>query len=256
MPFETHIKLLANGDWLEMLLPLLLLLVYGAAAMVKRFLEYSKQKSDESQVSASDSTSAGGLRRYKPIDQSSRPQPRIAKGQALPYARTAAQRSTPVSEPRRGAKAADPQTDWERQKQVEQLRQQQAQQRRLQQVEAQRLKKAQQNQQMQQQQQIQQQAAKSVEAARIAAQRTTALPSRGAAKSPQEALRQVRTGKPSGMAARAAGRKPSEPRPPRPESMSVSTSAGLRKMLATPNSLRTGIVLKELLDRPLGLRDL
>ena len=248
MPFETHIKLLANGDWLEMLLPLLLLLVYGAAAMVKRFLEYSKQKSDESQVSASDSTSAGGQRRYRPIEPSPRPQMEGSQTRTLPYARTAAQRSTPVAEPRRGQQR----TDWQRQQEAEQRRQREAQQRRLAQIEAQRLKHAQQNQQMQRQQQVQNQAAKSVEAARIAAQRTAALPSRAAVKSPKEALQRARTGGSSGTAARVAPKKPAAARP---KDVGVSTSSALREMLAKPQSLRTAVVLKELLDQPLGLRD-
>ena len=37
-------SLLADGDWLELLVPLFLMLIYGAAALVKMFAERSKQQ--------------------------------------------------------------------------------------------------------------------------------------------------------------------------------------------------------------------
>lgn len=237
----------ANGDWLELLFPILLIVVYGAATLVKAFVE--KRKEDASRQDLD--VPSRPERRYKPLDQVANflqtPQQRT-----LPYARTAAKRP----EAPRPSVPSQPQTAMP-QSAEHQLQQQMAEQRRLQQIEALRRQQLQRQEYMKRQQKAQQQAAQSVKIAQAATPRTPS----GLSKTAQEALRQARTGKPVGL---AAGRKTAAPKPPRlqPERVTAPTAsmkAGslvlLHQMLRSRSNLRTAFALKEILDPPVVLRN-
>ncbi|HDS84438.1 MAG TPA: hypothetical protein ENN97_04500 [Phycisphaerales bacterium] len=241
----------ANGDWLELLFPIVLMVVYGAATVGKAFMARAKQKDQQAETTSGAAMSERSKPQYKPLDEAVRPRQQAPPQRTLPYARTASRTSGPPAEPSYADQAARRRADQERQQQIEQ--------RRLRQIEALRRQQLQRKQYMQRQQQIQQQALQSVKAAQTVGQRLLRSPG-SVSKTPQEALRQARTGKPVGAAAArpAAGKEPPRVRPEirqEPIEAGGSTEAELRRMLRKRGSLRTAFVLKEILDLPMALRD-
>jgi len=241
----------ANGDWLELLFPIVLMVVYGAAAVGKAFMARAKQKDQQAESASRADVPERSAPRYKPLDEAARPRQQTPQQRTLPYARTASRSSGMPSEPSYADQEARRRADQERQQQIEQ--------RRLRQIEALRRQQLQRKQYMQRQQQIQQQASQSVKAAQTVGQRFLRSPG-SVSKTPQEALRQARTGRPVGAAAARpdVGKAPPRVRPEirqEPIVAGGSTEAELRRMLQKRGSLRTAFVLKEILDLPMALRD-
>lgn len=243
----------ANGDWLELLFPIVLMVVYGAAAVGKAFMARAKQKDQQAESASRSDVPERSAPRFKPLDQAARSRQQTPPQRTLPYARTASRSSGLPSEPSYADQEARRRADQERQQQIEQ--------RRLRHIEALRRQQLQRKQYMQRQQQIQQQASQSVKAAQTVGQRVLRSPG-SVSKTPQEALRQARTGKPVGVGAAAArpaaGKEPPQVRPAirqEPIEAGGSSAAELRRMLQKRGSLRTAFVLKEILDLPMALRD-
>lgn len=243
MPPSLFYNLLANRNWMELVGPLVLLAFYAGGAILKSIANRKPQKKTEGKEASPSRP------RYKPLDQSAASR----RAQTLPYARTVEQKERATSPPIETTRRPAEMTEWERQQQLKQRRRQQIEALRRQQLQ-------QQQQQILRQQQLQ-----------TTAGRTERQPADGTRptafrKTPQEALRQVHTGRPSGPPSRSvavkqpaatsvetagkAQRKSAVRTPP------ASVSRTIRLTLRQRGSLRTAFVLKEILDTPLGLRDI
>ena len=264
MSFETLSNLLAEGDWRQLIGPLLLFVFYIGASIFKAVVNRTGAAvKDDDEDEAPEPADTAEKPRYKPLSEAARAAT-APQARALPYARTAA------SGPARVAQPAGDLTEWDRQQQIKQ--------RRLEQIEALRrqqlLQKQQQQRQQQQRQQMhqpqQQQAARAVPSQSSPyGSRTTPSVAAIPQKTPQEALRQSRTGQPVGAPSRQGvatrqtvlGSKAAAPRAvkmPSVPAMAPGSDIGtrLRAVLGESDSLRMAIVLKEILDKPLGLRKL
>lgn len=255
MPFGPHTGLLADMDWLDMLLPIAIMVVYGAVALAKGYAGRLKDKDRTEATSSAASVSDASKPRYKPLDEVAVHRTDSPQARTLPYARTAAQTSSSTPEPQRQPVAASQPTDWQRQSGVEQRRQQDVEQRRLKQTEAISRQKSKQEQLRQRQRQIQQQAIQSVKAVQAAVPKAiSSNPLLGGGRAAQERRRQT----PPGNKPAPAAKRPVPARSPQPTVVPLtptSTSAALRKMLRTPQNLRTAMVLREILDKPAAFRD-
>lgn len=255
MSFGAVHTLTANGDWLEMIWPIVLVAIYGAGAIVKMFVERSnKDKHEEaeepSQAAASQRRSE---LRYKPLGEPAGPRPETPQSRTLPYARTAG-RSEPTLRPSApAAQPAEVMSDWDRQQAIKQRRQEQ--------IEA--LRRQQQRQQILQQQRQQQQAAAQRVRSQGASPRGGAGP-QAVRKAPQEARRQVQSAR--AAATSVLSRHSVLKKGPAAAAQTALQAAGatppaasgvdrLWKMLRSRDSLRTAMVLREILDKPLAMRE-
>ena len=270
MSFETFNLLANRGNWVDLIWPIALMAVYAIASVIKTISERSKQKNEEAEAD-SDSVAFGARsadqekRRYKPLDEVARPRPATPQARTLPYARTAgaAQAGEPKTEPEPAISPARTMSDWERQQAIKQ--------RRLEQIEALRRQQALEQQRRQTQQQAamqpqrpQQSTPPPVPAARLRVQSASAV-----RKTPQATLRQAPIGRPpvsgKGVLSRHSVLKKKPAASPqhtvqaakevrRSDESAKLPSAALRGMLRRRDTLRSAMLLKEILDQPLGLR--
>lgn len=277
MSFETQTILLADMDWMEVIWPILLMAAYGIAALVKMFSERSKQKSRETEENLQTAlTESSDKPRYKPLDAVSRPRPETPQARTLPYARSAAKASSSAGESLPVAQPASPMSEWDRRQeikrrrleQIEALRRQQVLEQQRRQIRQQAAYQDQREQQQRQQQMRQQRQvtqpmpSQQVRASHVSA---AARPAATVRKTPQEALRQVRTGQPVGGVSRhsvlksplsaSAQRTAQAAKDALRSETPTSVPATLRAMLRNRDSLRSAFVLKEILDVPVGLRN-
>lgn len=236
--------LLAEGDWRQLLGPLVLFAVYAAAALLKKASaeksNFTRGEEDDEEIDSVESsppavTASSNTPRYKPLDEVAKPadSAQSPRQRTLPYART---------QPR-VAPAAAQQVERERQRRLQQLRDEQIQIARRQQMAR---------------QQAEQAAALRQRAAQITPN-VTAAPVVSPRKTPQEMLRQVQTGQPARgdvyPARPLRAEMPSVQTPSRGAVLKMpSVSAGLHRLLRQRDMLRNAIVLKEVLDKPLALR--
>lgn len=260
MSFETLTNLLAARDgWEELIGTLALLGFYAAAAIFKAVTNRAaKSKADTSEPEIT--AAAREKPRYKPLTDTASPA-QISQAKTLPYARAAAQpgQKAPVAQP--VLRPTGQLSEWDRQQELKR--------RRVEQIEALRRQQIMQVQQAQRKQQQQRQQHPA----------SPPVPARPAPVSPiiqktvQESLHQVRTGRPVTGGAAVVRPALSQVRQaaatPKATAQTIKASvhhdkenpvfhaAGkLRSMLREPHTLRTAIMLKEILDTPLGLRDL
>ncbi len=279
MSVETLSRLLADSDWMELIWPILLMVFYGVASLVKVFAERTKKSKESDALPSSAPVSAEPVAkpRYKPLEEAARPHPETPQARTLPYARTAAKTGPSAAAPMPAAQPAASMSEWDRQQELKR--------RRLEQIEALRRQQLleQQRQQIQQKAALQEQREQRQRAQ--SPQRSAAPPARPQSsssgvrpttsapvaaairKTPQEALRQVQKGGvpvgaissrqtvlrkspvPSAKTVVQSAKEPS-----RPESV-TSASNLLRVMLRRRETLRSAIVLKEILDVPVGMRN-
>jgi len=240
---ETLTGLLAEGDWRELIGPLVVFGIYAVATILKKAAggkldaaEEEDEDSVESSFSTEDASSSESPR-YKPLDEAARP--------AAAEAQTPQQRTLPYARERQPQPSAAEQAELERQRRLRQLREEQiqiARRRRLAQQQA-------------EQSAVRQRIAQPVQKADL--RPTASAPSR---KTPQEMLRQAQTGQPARGVERPSAR-PLRGEMSTTTTQSVSMSkpatapaAGLQRLLRDRTSLRRAIVLKEILEKPLALR--
>lgn len=248
MSFETLGNLLAEGNgWGQLIGPLLLFGFYIVATIFKAVSNRSGAAADDDDDDADvETASAVDTPRYKPIEQVSRP-PQSPQSRTLPYARTVeqAKQRSGTSAPRH--EPADQQRDeWERQEDIKRRRAEQIEQLRR----RQQLQRQQQQRLEQQQRQPQQQRPAPPPSARKA---MTSVAVRQ--KSAKEAVRQARAG--AAMHVGASRRdvlKQSAAKSSLLPALHGSRATSLRGLLNQQKSVRTAIVLSEILDKPLGLR--
>ncbi len=258
MSCGTLANLLAEGNgWGQLIGPLLLFGFYVVASIVKavsnRRGDAGKDDDDETETAR-----AVDQPRDKPIEQVSRP-PQSPPSRTLPYARTVeqAQQRSGDSVPRH--EPADQQRDeWERQQDIKRRRAEQIEQlRRRQQLEQQQQQRLEQ-QRRQSRQQTQQQPQQRRPAPPAARKATGAVAVRQ--KSGKEAVRQARAGVPVHVgASRRDVLKQSAAKAAKSALLpsvggSRPAAASLRGLLNQKQSVRTAIVLSEILDKPLGMR--
>ena len=234
MSLQTLTNLLAEGDWRQLLGPLVLLGFYAVAAIIKAAgnrADKAATNDDEGDEELPVETEVPQKTRYKPLhDTAQSPQSR----RTLPYARTA---QGAAATPPQAARPAGEAIDWDRQQEIKR--------RQLEQAEALRRQQALER----QRQQLRRQAA-------IQEQR--------------EKLQRQQTGRPAAMVSRivqsaaASSQRPAVVQPP-VKAVRVSPPTAAKKavpertdkiggLLRKRDSLRAAMVLKEILDKPLAMR--
>jgi len=222
--------LLAEGDWRQVIVPLVLMAFYAISAIFRSISAKETESNSE--------TAASNKPRYKPLNPTAQAQtPQV---RTLPYARMATQGDSSSSSPI--AQTTGELTDWDQQQQLKQQR--------LAQVEAFRRQQAleQQRQQIRQQAQLQEQRKKQRQQA--------AMPADAQVRHVQAASVRKASAQPRSVQTAGQGpRRQAVVQESAPSPVSAR-AANLRGLLWGPGSLRAGIVLKEILDKPLALRNL
>jgi len=223
----TIAGLLAEGDWGRLIGPLVLVAFYVISAILRSVSAKETKSNSE--------TAASNKPRYKPLNDTAEPS-QTTQVRTLPYARPARQGVSSPSSPI--AQTTGELTDWDQQQQLKQQR--------LAQVEAFRRQQAleQQRQKIRQQAQLQEQRQQAAMPAAVHVRHVQAASVRRASAQPRSV--------------QAAGQGP------RRQAVAQKTipnpvparAASVRGLLLGPGSLRAGIVLKEILDKPLALRNL
>ena len=223
--------LLAEGDWGRLIGPLVLVAFYVISAILRSVSAKETKSNSE--------TAASNKPRYKPLNDTAGPS-QTTQVRTLPYARPARQGVSSPSSPI--AQTTGELTDWDQQQQLKQQR--------LAQVEAFRRQQAleQQRQKIRQQAQLQKQ--------REQQRQQAAMPAAVHVRHVQAASVRRASAQPRSVQAAGQG--------PRRQAVAQKTipnpvparAASVRGLLLGPGSLRAGIVLKEILDKPLALRNL
>lgn len=250
-------SLLADNGWGELVGTLVLVGFYVVAAIVKAISSRTakaKQEAVESETEAP----APSKPRYKPLAEKGRPT-QATQTKTLPYARTALQSSQTKSSAKPVLRPTGRLSEWDRQQELKR--------RRLEQIDALR------RQQLAQSQQMHSKQSPPISPPAPARPAPAITPS-AFQKSAQQALKQAKTGQPvQGKASvinpavsqvRQAKATPKvvaqtvkAPLRSAPTTIPVSASADhLHVLLRKPSSIRTAMILKEILDSPLGLRNL
>ena len=234
MSLQTLTNLLAEGDWRQLLGPLVLLGFYAVAAIIKAAgnrVGKAAGDDDEGEEELPVETDVPQKTRYKPLhDTAQSPQSR----RTLPYARTA--QGAPAAPPQ-AARPAGEAIDWDRQQEIKR--------RQLEQAEA-----------LRRQQALERQRQQLLRQAAIQEQR--------------EKLQRQQAGRPAAVVSRivqsaaASSQRPAVVQPP-VKAVRVSPPTAAKKavpertdkiggLLRKRDSLRAAMVLKEILDKPLAMR--
>lgn len=228
--------LLADGDWGRILGPLVLVAFYVISAIFKSVGNRSAKAEDKENEPEMTAATASEKPRYKPLNDAARPS-QTPQVRTLPYARTAAQAGSPHI-----AQTTGELTDWDRQQRVKQQQLEQTEAFRRQQLLEQR------------RQQLRQQAA--LQERRQQQQRQPVRKPAAVGRPAPVAVRPAVAQKRAVVVPSKAVSQAVKVSPPAAQDLASDKPVKIRGLLLKPGSMRAAIMLKEILDKPLAMRNL